>query len=569
MTRNVPRAALPALALSLWACPAADPTPALFRDITGETGLAFTHFNGMSGEFYMVENVGAGAALLDYDADGDLDLYLVQGGMLGPGKTLDDAIFDARGSIPLRDRLWRNELAGPGSIPRFVDVTDASGIVAEGYGMGAAVADFNGDGHVDLYVTNFGPNQLWLNNGDGTFRDATAASGTADPLWSVSATVLDYDRDGRPDLFVGNYLNFSFELNKDCLSASGVEDYCAPDSYLPVPDRLYRNLGRGRFEDVTLASGVAAESGSGLGVVAADLNEDGWTDLYVANDGRPNFLWINTGAGTFVNRALIGGCALNRDGTAEASRGIDAADFDNDGNEDLFMAHLAGETNTLYVNLGSGLFEDRSVPVGVATPSRPFTGFGAGFRDFDNDGWLDLFIANGAVQTIEELAAAGDPYPLGQPDQLLLYRPGTGYVDVSATAGAGFSRRLVGRGAAFGDLDNDGDVDIVVANSAGPALVLRNEVGAEAGGVGVRAVEGTPPCDVLGAVLKLTLDDGRTLWRRARRDGSYASSSDPRLLVGLGSANVVAAELRWPDGSAQRVQVQPRTYVTIVRRAGS
>ncbi|HUP43623.1 MAG TPA: VCBS repeat-containing protein, partial [Thermoanaerobaculia bacterium] len=372
---------------------AATPEPApgpYFVDRAAEWGLDFVHFNGMTGEYYFPEMMGSGCALLDYDGDGDLDVYLVQGALLGPDDTMADALFPYPGPGRPRDRLYRNDpvrLPDGSWEPRFVDVTEASGLDVTGYGMGVATGDYDGDGDLDLYRTSYGPNQLWRNDGDGTFTDVTAEAGVDDPRWSVSAAFLDYDRDGRLDLYVVNYLEFDVAANPRCFTQSSRRDYCGPADFPPVPDRLFHNRGPApdgasggvTFEDVSAASGIAAARGPGLGVVAADFDGDGWTDLFVANDGQVNFLWRNQGPGpkggpggvTFRDEALLAGVALNREGRAEAGMGVDAADFDADGDLDLFLTHLAGETNTLYVNDGSGQFQDRTLEHGLGAPSFP------------------------------------------------------------------------------------------------------------------------------------------------------------------------------------------------------
>ena len=351
---------------------AAEPAAgSLFSESPG--GPDFVHFNGMSGELYFPEMMGSGAALFDYDGDGDLDAYLVQGVMLGPGKSLADAVFPPADDTLLADRLYRNDSTSePGQTRiRFTDVTAASGLRADGYGMGVAAADFDNDGRVDLYVTNFGANQLWRNLGGGRFENVTAAAGVGDKRWSVSAAWIDYDRDGDLDLYVGNYVRYTFDNAKPCRSSTSARDYCSPLVYKPDVDTLYRNDGDGRFTDVSTAAGIRAHFGGALGVVAADFDGDGWQDLYVANDGVANQLWINRGDGTFSDEALLAGVGVNMDGSPEASMGVDAADFDGDGDEDLFMTHLARETNTLYVNDGEGWFEDRTLAWGW--PIRAFS----------------------------------------------------------------------------------------------------------------------------------------------------------------------------------------------------
>ncbi len=528
---------------------------AWFTDRAEEVGIDFVHFNGMSGEFYISEMMGAGGAMFDLDNDGDLDIYLVQGQMLGPGKTLDQALIPPRGALPLMDRLYRNDLevhADGTRTLRFTDVTDASGLGVRAYGMGVATGDFDNDGWVDVYRTRLGPNHLFRNNGDGTFTDVSDQTGTSDPRWSVSASFVDVDRDGWLDLYVGNYLNHSVDEEIRCFTRTGERDYCGPRHYTPVPDRLYRNRRDGTFVDGTAEAQVARDIGSALGVVAADLDADGWADIYVANDGEPNHLWINQQDGRFRNSALLAGAALNSTGSAEGSMGVDAGDFDADGDDDLFMTHLVTETNTLYINDGSALFEDRSAMVGLGVPSLAYTGFGTAWFDFDNDGWLDLLVANGAVRTLEALVRATDPFPLHEPNQLFR-NLGTGrFEEVTGRAGAVFELSEVSRGAAFGDVDNDGDVDVLVTNNNGPARLLINHVGQRNRWVGLRLVGGPGPRDMLGARVGVFRDEGPTLWRRARADGSYASANDPRVLVGLGeAATVPRIRVVWPSGRVE------------------
>jgi hypothetical protein len=524
---------------------------AWFTDRAKEAGIDFLHFNGGSGEFYISEIMGAGGAMFDFDNDGDLDIYLVQGQMLGPGKTLDQASIPPR-ALPVRDRLYRNDFmvrADGTRTLRFTDVTEGSGLVGRSYGMGVAAGDFDNDGRIDLYRTALGPNQLFRNNGDGTFADVSHRTGTSNPRWSVSASFVDIDRDGWLDLYVGNYLDHSVDDRARCYTRTGKRDYCGPRSYRPVPDRLYRNRRDGTFVDVTAEAQVAREFGPALGVVAADFNVDRWADIYVANDGEPNLLWINQRNGRFRNTALLAGAALSGLGSAEGSMGVDAGDFDNDGDEDLFVTNLPGETNTLYVNDGSGLFEDLTSKAGLAIPSLPYTGFGTAWFDFDNDGWLDLFVANGAVRILEGLARPTDPFPLRERNQLFR-NLGTGrFEEVTARAGVVFELSEVGRGAAFGDVDNDGDVDVLVTNNNGPARLLINHVGERSRWVGLRLVGGTGLRDMLGARVGVFRDEGPPLWRRARADGSYASANDPRVLVGLGNAATVRrVRVIWPSG---------------------
>jgi hypothetical protein len=517
------------------------------------SGLDFVHFNGMSGELYYPEIMAPGVGLFDYDNDGDLDVYIVQGQMLGKGKTLSDAVFPPNG--PLKDRLFRNNLVhnqdGTRTL-RFTDVTEASLIDVQSYGMGVATGDFNNDGWIDLYRTGLGRAVMFRNNGDGTFADVTKQTGTENPNgWGVSAAFVDYDRDGWLDLYAGNYLIWSVEADIDCLSVAGQPDYCPPNSYRAQPGRLYRNRGDGTFADVTAKALVGGAYGPGLGVSTADFNRDGWIDIYVANDGEANQLWINQQNGTFKDTALLSGAAVNGAGNAEASMGVDAGDFDNDGDDDLFITNWLDQMNILYVNDGSGGFQDRKAVSGLGPPSLAKTGFGTTWFDFDNDTWLDLLTVNGSVATIEALARAKDPFPLKMQNQLYKNLGNGRFEDVSSRGGAAFQLSEVGRGAAFGDIDNDGDTDVVVGNASGPMRLLVNNIGHQNHWVGLRLV-GAGGRDMLGARVEIRRQNGPTLWRRARSDGSYASANDPRVLVGLGtSPTAPSVRVHWPSGKSE------------------
>jgi len=454
-----------------------------FVDGAHSAGLDFVHFNGLSGGFYQPEIMGPGAGVFDYDNDGDLDVYLVQGQMLGTGKALTQALLPPRGPLPLRGRLYRNDLevgADGARTLRFTDVTDRSGIDARGYGMGVAAGDIDNNGCVDLYLTNFGPNQLYRNNCDGTFTDLSRSSGTEGAGWSVPAAFLDFDRDGWLDLFVGHYLVYSVDRHITCFAESKLPDYCPPERHRPEPDRLYRNRGNGTFADVSVSAGLARAFGPALGAATADFNGDGWTDIFVANDQQENQLWINQRDGTFKDTALLSGTALGASGAYNANMGVDAGDFDNDGDEDLVITELSGQGSTLYVNDGTGLFEEQSARAGIRLVTLPHTGFGAGWLDYDNDGWLDILAVNGLVTQNLEALGPDNPFPLQQPN-LLLRNLGTGtFADVTAKAGAVFKLSEVSRGAAFGDLDNDGDVDVVpiadlIHQQADGAGIVRHE----------------------------------------------------------------------------------------------
>ena len=562
------------------------PPPEWFVDRAAETGLDFVHFNGMSGALYYAEHMGPGVALFDYDNDGDLDVFIPQGQMLGTGKKMEQALFPPKGPLPVRGRLFRNDLtvnADGTRTLKFTDVTGASGINANAYGMGVATGDFDNDGCIDLYVTTLGRNELFHNNCDGTFTDVSKSSRTDDSGWSSSAAFVDYDRDGWLDLFVGHYLNYSTETNIRCYSVNGRSDYCPPHVYSAQPSHLFHNNRDGTFTDVTAAAGMSSEFGPALGVVTADFNGDGWVDIYVTNDGQPNQMWINQHNGTFKNTGLLSGTALSGEGEAKSSMGVDAGDFDNDGDEDLLVTELTGQGSDLYVNDGSGIFVDQSARSRLRFGSLPFTGFGAAWLDADNDGWLDILTVNGAVTSIEDLARAHDPFPLHQRKQFFRNLGGGQFEDVSATAGAVFQKPAVGRGAAFGDVDNDGDIDVVVGNDNGPAELLINQIGNRRDWIGIRTVaprqardepepgrrlEGR---DMVGARVGVVRADGSMLWRRARADGSYASANDPRVLVGLGtSAKPVRVRVVWPDGKTEEWNDVPlNRYTTLKEGSGT
>jgi hypothetical protein len=557
-----------ALAALVSAAPLAAPPPVPFVDRAVESGLLFRYDNGRTGERYYPEIIGGGAALFDFDNDGDLDVFLVQGRRLAPGA--------AAGTASLGGRLFRNDLiAGKDGkkVPRFVDVTAASGIAARGYGMGVAAGDYDNDGWVDLYVLNFDGNQLWHNNGNGTFSERTAAAGAGETRWSVSASFADLDRDGWLDLYVANYVDFKVAGNVRCFGPSTRPDYCNPSAFPPVPGRLLRNRG-GTFVDVSLPSGIAGKAGRGMGVVAGDFDGDGWPDLFVANDGMPNFLWRNRHDFTFEEAALPAGAALDSAGRTQANMGIAAGDFDGDGDDDLLVTHIVGEASTLFVNDGHGNFEDRTADSGLAAATLPTTGFGAGFLDYDNDGRLDLLIANGAVSLIEEQAARGSAYPYAQAPQLLRNLGGGRFMDVSREAGEAFRQPGVGRGVAFGDVDNDGGMDALIVDGAGPVRLLMNQVGGKKPWLGLRLL-GRPAGakgrrDMLGARVAVLRRGAPTLWRRAATDGSYASASDPRVLMGLDEgSDVTEVRVAWPDGRTEAFP-PPRlgTYTDLVQGAG-
>ena len=530
----------------------------LFEDVASSLGVDFVHQNGMTGKLYFAEMAGSGVALFDADGDGDLDLYVVEGGPLEAAPA---------GTRRPSDRLYRNDLPSHGDDGRhrFVDVTVSAGLAgANGYGMGVAAGDADNDGRIDLYVTNLGANQLWHNtSSDGgiTFEEVAAAAGVDDPRWSVPALFFDYDADGVLDLYVGNYVDFRLATHKTCSGPGAAPDYCGPASYGAEPGRLFRGLGPStgdtgvpRFEDVTARAGLR-ELNPSLGAVVDDFDGDGWLDLYVANDGVANRLYLNQGDGRFLDDALLTGTAVNQTGVPEASMGVVAGDIDGNGSPDLFMTHLALETNTLYLNDGQGLFDDRSRESGLGNASWRFTGFGTALGDFDVDGHLDLFVANGAVTIIDAQRLAGVEHPLAQTDLFFRGQGGGRFVDATEVAGPALSVARVSRGLAQGDIDNDGDPDLVMANNKGPVVIIRNTTDPAADRwLGLRLVTADGTRDALGSRAVVRLEGAPDLWRRVSVDGSYASASDARILVGWPKPvgeSPIEVEVRWPSGGRE------------------
>ncbi len=521
------------------------PVP-FFNDVAHDTGLDFSYLNGAHGSYLFPEITGGGIALLDYDRDGDLDVYCVQASWLGPESKRKDANFEIAKD---GGRLFRNQLIPSGTL-KFEDVTRQSRLITHGYGQGVAVADINSDGWLDIYITQFGQNQLWVNQKDGTFVDNTLSSALADSGWSTSATFFDYNGDRLPDLYVCHYVDYSVASNPTCYAPNSALDYCGPDCCPASADSLYLNKGLGSFENVSALLKGLPSRGAGLGVVAIDYDQNGLLDLFVANDGDANELWESQ-AGQFENAALLAGVALNASGNAEASMGIAIADFDGDGDEDLFVTHLDGETNTLYCNSGNGYFDDRTAIYGLAAPSIPFTGFGTGWIDIDRDGWLDLIVVNGAVHS--QTGISGTNNELKQPNQVFMNKEGKKFTESTHLAGASFNRRDISRCAAFGDLDNDGDMDILISNLNAPTQLLVNTFNAQANWIGFQIMDerGT---DAVGAHVVLKVD-GSEQHRWVRRDGSYLASHDARVLFGLGQATQVqSVKVTWPDGRVLEIK---------------
>lgn len=517
--------------------PASVPTTAAasapwFEDVAARAGLVFTHRSGHSGSTYQLpEIMGGGVALFDMDGDGDLDVLLVQSGALDG---------DDRAS---RHRLYRNDGRG-----RFDDVTAASGVDVAGYGMGAATGDYDGDGDVDVYVTNLGTNVLLQNDGRGRFADVTAAAGVAGSGWSTSAAFFDAEADGDLDLFVTRYLAWTPARERQCFSLTGRVDYCSPKNYdAPTSDLLFLNRGNGTFAEVSSAAGLATARGNGLGVVVDDVTGDGRPDVFVANDGTPNHLWVNHGGGRFVDEALVRGVAIDQDGAPKAGMGVHAADVDDDGDNDLLVMNLDTESDSYFRNDGTH-FVDATNMVGLRVASRRYTRFGMALADFDNDGRLDLYEANGRVGLQGE-ALAADPY--AEPNLLFRGLAGPKFEEVTPRGGTAASLVATSRAAAFGDLDNDGGLDIVVANRDASPYLLRNVVPAR-GHWAEFVVKTAKGRDALGAIV--TVSAGGKTWRRDVRSGySYLAANDPRVHVGVGNAAAIDwVEVTWPGGQRER-----------------
>jgi hypothetical protein len=542
----------------------------IFRDIAAKVGLNFHHFNGATGQHYMPEAMGSGAALFDFDNDGDLDIYLVQGTPLNSSGKL--GVPPPAGWKP-GNRLFRNMLAETGEL-RFEDVTAKAGVGHIGYGMGVAVGDYNNDGLLDLYVTNFGPNVLYRNNGDGSFSDVTREAGVEDAHWSTSAAWVDFDGNGLLDLFVCNYVDFTVEGNRSCFSPAGEPDYCTPKMYHPVPSRLFRNLGNGKFEDVTESSGINRSYGPALGVVCADFNGDGRPDIYVANDTAANQLWLNQGDGTFRDAALDMGVAYNMDGVPKAGMGVALDDVENNGGQVLLVTNLTREGVTVFRGDAQGQFDDVTTQFRLLEPTFGFTGFGVGWFDYDNDGWLDLFVANGAVTLSGAERRATFPYT--QRSQLF-HNEGRGkpFRETSRLAGPAFQSPEVSRGVAFGDIDNDGFIDIVVTNDNGPVRLLRNE-SAHNGPAARRhwlIVKLESPLTnrfAIGARVAVVRRGRETLRRRVHTDSSYLSASDVRVHFGLGDQPQLEAVLvTWPNHTEERFEgIKADRIVTLRQGTG-
>ena len=512
-----------AVLLSAMTAVAADqPTLPQFVDITASAGISFVHSIGDDELSNIVESSGAGCVFFDYDNDGDLDIYLVNGRYL-------ETVSSARGrhlAGQLKNALYRNN-----GDATFTDVTEKAGVGDTGFGMAAVAADYDNDGDRDLFVTNYGRDSLYLNNGDGTFTDVTQKAGVGSELWSLGASFFDFDRDGLLDLYVGGYLIFDPEYR----NFYAAEAFPGPLSYRGQKDILYRNKGDGTFEDVTRAAGVYSTKGRAMGVAACDIDDDGDEDLYVANDGMENYLYRNRGNGTFEEIALRTGTAFGQNGEATSAMGPEFGDFDGDGLIDLLVPDMG--YGCLYRNTGKGFFEEKSAEMGIAAVLGQYTSWSGNFLDYDHDSVLDVFIVNGDAHHLEP-----------EEDTLFRGKGGRSFVDVSGASGPAFKLKAVGRGSAAGDLDDDGDLDLLVLNLNGPARLYRNDGGNRGNWIMVRTVGTASNRDGIGARVRVK-SGGKTQVRDIRSSSGYLSQGDFRAHFGVGkSQKVDRIEVRWPSG---------------------
>lgn len=522
--------------------------PVQFSDVAERIGITFKHENGASPDKLLPETMSGGVVIFDYNNDGLPDLFFVNGG----------SFVDKKVAANAHHHLYRN--TGDG---KFADVTDSSGIGTFGFGMGGCAADYDNDGWPDLYVTAVGGNKLYHNTQNNSFADVTDSAGVGAGLWSASCAFGDIDNDGNVDLYVTRYVDFAPDKTKVCTLFQDFRSYCHPSVYKSVPDILYRNNGDGTFTDVTKESGVY-KAGNGLGVVFGDYDDDGWIDIYVANDATPNFLFHNKGKGVFEEVGLWSGTAVGVDGKPLAGMGTDMGDMNGDGLIDIFVTNLAGQTHSLYKNLGKALFTNVTFSSGVAEATLPYAGWGTAFFDYDNDGDLDLAVANGDV--LDNANLIRDNVSYAQLN-LLFRNDGTGkFVSVGPTSGPGFALKKASRALAVGDLDNDGDLDIVVSNVGATADVLQNEGGNRGNSILVRTVGTRGNRDGIGARLKLSVG-GKTLVRDVRAGSSYLAQNDLRVHFGLGKAQKAdRMEIHWPGGPVEVIENIEANQILTVRQ---
>jgi enediyne biosynthesis protein E4 len=517
---------------------------AKFEDVTSKVGIHFQHQASPTSRKYLLETMGSGVALLDYDNDGRLDLFLTN------GARIDDPT--PKGTIPQKDgpKYW-NRLYHQKADGTFEDVTENAGLAGSGYSTGIAVADYDNDGYEDIFVAGFGHNTLYHNNGNGTFTDVTEAAGMAGGGWSTSAAWVDYDKDGRLDLVVARYMEWSFDDIFCGEHREGYRAYCHPDMFKPMAPLLYHNDRNGKFTEVSQKAGLD-KPGKGLGVAIADYDQDGWPDILIANDAMPEFLFRNKGNGTFEEVGMMSGVAVDGSGATFSGMGIDFADYNNDGWPDVIITDLANQRYALFTNMKDGTFDYATSTSGLAPITLLHSGWGVRLFDYDNDGWKDLLIAQAHVMdTIE----ANEPHLRYRESPLLLHNAaGKKFVDVSVNAGEPFQQKWAARGMAIGDINNDGKIDAVISSTNGPAWVLLNETQTTSHWITLKLQAVKSNRDGIGAIVKITTSAGDQ-YGMVTTAGSYQSSSDPRIHFGVGSETTVKlVQIRWPSGIVQTLK---------------
>ena len=557
--QNAPSANAPAEQAAA-ASPSPSPTPPRpsgaieFTDVTAEAGIHFKHNSGAFGKKYLPETIGAGGAFLDYDNDGWQDILLVN--------SMDWPENKKRKSYPA---LYHNNKDGT-----FTDVTQQAGLGVEMYGIGVAVADYDNDGNDDIYITCVGPNRLFRNLGGGKFADVTGRAGVGDPGFSTSAAWFDYDNDGKLDLFVGNYVEWTVETDKYCTLDAKNKSYCTPQTYKGQSASLYHNRGNGTFENVTAKAGVADPAGKTLGVALLDYDDDGWMDLFVANDTEPNKLYRNNHDSTFTDNAVIAGVAFSESGMARAGMGVDAADYDGSGKQSVVIGNFTNESIALYHNDGSGLFTDEAPASGIGKVSAQSLTFACFFFDYDLDGMLDVFAANGHVS--DDISVVQPTVKYAQPPHLFRNRGKKKFEEVTSKLGRAINRAIVGRGAAYGDFDNDGDLDLLVTTNNGPARLLRNDNANQNDLLRVKTVGAKANRDGIGAKVVVKTSKGKTIYGMVRTGSSYCSQSELPLTFGLGKpeeGTTLNIEISWPGGQKETItNVKPNQSVVVLEGKG-